>query len=299
MNPPSSRIMLMARKSAAFILKPVNFLDYSFAKSSSNFTDVQESQVWNRVDGGLLVFFVHFDHEEFINEIDTRTLDFLVENGYNVKLVTNNRKLSRCGYEPIFAKNLGRDLGVYRDLVQTLCRMDYRGKAILLNNSIAWMNNEKLLQAMAFLEENCNPNTVSTLVESLQPRQHHQSFAFALDFQSEFVSSVFNHIKNVKLKRTLITFGELRIGKEALKRGLKIKSMFTYENIVSEFKTGKTKNGNRIEIQQLIHLQIPLNPTQHFWNEIISLGFPGFKKNLLTSNPAKLSYLPEDYTDVT
>ena len=299
MNPSSSRIMRMARKLVALILLPVNFLDYSFAKSSSNFTNVQESQIWDRVEVELLVFFVHFDHEEFINEVDARTLDFLVENGYNVKIVTNNRKLGSNSYRPIFAKNLGRDLGVYRDLVQTLLRMDYRGKAILLNNSIAWMNNEKLLQAMAFLEENCNPNTVSALVESLQPCQHHQSFAFALDFQSEFVSSVFNHIKNVKLKRTLITFGELRIGRDALKRGLKIKSMFNYENIVSEFKTGKIKNGNRIEIQKLIHLQIPLNPTQHFWSEIISLGFPGFKKNLLTSNPANLSYLPEDYTDVT
>lgn len=299
MKPSSSRMIRMARKSATLFLKPVIFLDYFFANSSSNFTNVQESQICNRVDGELLVFFVHFDHEEFISEVDTRSLDFLVENGYNVKIVTNNRNLSSNSYQPIFAKNLGRDLGVYRDLVQTLLRMDFRGKAILLNNSIAWMNNEKLLKAMAFLEENCNANTVSTLVESLQPRQHHQSFAFALDFQSEFVSSVFNHIKNIKFKRTLITFGELRIGREALKRGLKIQSMFTYENILSEFKTGKTKNGNRIEIQKLIHLQIPLNPTQHFWSEIISLGFPGSKKNLLTSNPANLSYLPEDYTDVT
>lgn len=298
MNPSSNRIMRIARKSAALILNPVIFVDYFFAKSSSNFTNVEESQMWNSADGELIVFFVHFDHQESISVVDTRTLDFLLENGYNVKLVTNNSNLSSDRYQPIFAKNLGRDLGVYRDLTQTLLQIDYRGKAILINNSIAWMNNEKLLQAMAFLEENCNRNTVSTLVESLQPRQHHQSFAFALDFQSEFVSSVFSHIRNVRLKRTLVTFGELQIGKNALKHGLRIKSMFTYESIVSEFKTGKSENGNRIQIEELIRMQIPLNPTQHFWSEIISLGFPGFKKNLLTSNPAKLSHLPLDFTDV-
>lgn len=299
MNPSSSRMMRMARKSAAFVLKPILFLDYFFANSSSNFTSVQKSQIWNRVDGELLIFFVHFDYEEFINEIDKGTLDFLIENGYRVKVVTNNSNLGSNSYDPIFARNLGRDLGVYRDLVQTLHRMGYKGKVILLNNSIAWMNNGKLLQAMAFLEENCDANTVSTLVESLQPYQHYQSFAFALDFQSENVASFFSHIKNVKLRRTLITFGELRIGKKALKRGLKIKSMLMYEDIVSEFKTGRTKNGNRMQIQELIRLQIPLNPTQHFWSEVISLGFPGFKKNLLTSNPANLSYLPVDYQDVT
>ena len=298
MNPSSSRIMRNARKLAALALKPVLFLDYFFANSASNFTNVQKSQIWNRVDGELLVYFVHFDQDESISEADTRTIDFLVKNGYNVRIVTNNNNLNSNGFQPIFAKNLGRDLGVYRDLVQTLLEMDYRGKAILLNNSIAWMNNGKLLQAMLFLEENCDLNAFSTLVESLQPSQHHQSFAFALDFQSEFVSSFFSHIKNVKFKRTLITLGELRIGKNALKRGLKIKSMFMYENILSEFKAGRSKNGNRVEIQELIRLQIPLNPTQHFWSELISLGFPGFKKNLLTSNPANLSYLPVDFTDV-
>jgi len=287
----------MVRKFAASVLKPLLILDYRIANSSNNFLDFHKSEIWNGEDVELFVFFVHFERKGCIDEIDTRALNFLLENGYNVKVITNNRSLCSNSFNPIFARNLGRDLGVYRDLIKVLFEMDYKGKVILLNNSVAWMANGKLIQAMTYLEDNCSSNTVSTLMESHQPIQHYQSFAFGLDFKSDLVSSFFNHVKNVRLKRSLINFGELQISKNALKQGLKIKSMFTYEDVVSEFKAGKTKNGNRIEIQKLVHLQIPLNPTQHFWHEIISLGFPGIKKNLLTSNPANLSYVPENFND--
>lgn len=298
MNPSSIRLVRIARKGAALAIKPLLFADYLLAGRSRNFNASQRLQIYNMLEENTLVFFVHFDTRDLIDEIDVAALNFLKDNGYKVTVVTNNSNLNATSFDPIFAKNLGRDLGVYRDIVHTLFELGYKGKVILLNNSIAWMPGVKLRRSMEYLERNCGPNSVSTLVESFQPRRHYQSFAFGLDFQSDVVPSLFAAIKNVKLKRTLIVFGELKIGKRALTQGLAIQSMIKYKDVISEFNSGNSKNGDRIQIHKMIHLQIPLNPTQHFWSEIISLGFPGFKKNLLTSNPANLSCLPLDFTDV-
>ena len=299
MIPSSIRLVRIARKAAGLTIKPLLFADYLLAGRASNFSASQRLEIGNQLEDKVIVFFVHFDKSGFIDDFDVEALNFLQKNGFKVKVVTNNSNLNTTSFDPIFAKNLGRDLGVYRDIVQTLLELGYKGKVILLNNSIAWKPGEKLLHSMDYLERNSSANSISTLVESFQPRRHYQSFAFGLDFQSDTIPFLFSAIKNVKLKRTLIAFGELKIGKYALKQGLTIQSMIRYKYVISEFNSGNSKNGNRIQIQKLILLQTPLNPTQHFWSEIISLGFPGFKKNLLTSNPANLSYLPIDFTDVT
>lgn len=299
MIPSSIRLVRIARKAAGLAIKPLLFADYLLAGKSSNFSVSKRLEIGNHLEDKLIVFFVHFDKRNFIDDIDVEAINFLQENGYQVKVITNNCNLRSTSFDPIYAKNLGRDLGVYRDIVQALLESGYKGKVILLNNSIAWKPNAKFLHSMNYLARNSGANSISTLIESFQPRRHYQSFAFGLDFKSDAIPILFSSIKNVKLKRTLIAFGELKIGKIALREGLIIQSMISYENVISEFNSGNSKNGNRVQIQKLVHLQIPLNPTQHFWSEIISLGFPGFKKNLLTSNPANLSHLPINFKDFT
>jgi hypothetical protein len=298
-KPSLNLIVRLLRRSVALAIKPILAVDYAISGTSSNFSNDHKPQIWNGADDELLVYFIHFDKRDLIDESDQSVVRFLKDHGYNVRVITNNPKLQTNESSPIFAKNLGRDLGVYRDITQILFEMGYGGKVILLNNSIAWIADKRLIYTVEYLKNNCDHSSISTLVESFQPTWHHQSFAFGIDFKTKYASSIFSCIKNSRFKRTLINYGEMQISKVALKQGLSIHSMLMYRDVIKKFESSSLLNSDRIQIQKLIELDIPLNPTQHFWREIISLGFPGYKKNLSSSNPAKLTNLPIDFTDMT
>jgi hypothetical protein len=78
--------------------------------------------------------------------------------------------------------------------------------------------------------------------------------------------------------------------------GISILPMFRYESVLREFLRDPNRNPNGKEIYRLIdkiHKGVALNPTQHFWQELLSLGSPFINKNFFSYNPAELRAIPE------
>jgi hypothetical protein len=130
-------------------------------------------------------------------------------------------------------------------------------------------------------------------MDSWQTSWHVQSFAFGIDFASESSSIIFSKVRNVRMKRTLVRYGEIALAQNLLDQGFKLNVMIKYEKLISLFESGTVVNSNRSEISDLIRAGVNLNPSQHFWSECMALGFPGLKRSLVESNPANLRSRPD------
>lgn len=293
MKPSRSRCIRSITAVAANCRDLLLRFDYLLSTRESNFDQSQEAQIRAALNHKVVICYVHFSSNDQIDEIDQEVIEFLRKNSYKVLVFSNCQKIANFSGEIVYAKNLGRDLGLYRDIARVLSANHFSGKLVLLNNSVAWIPGTDFIEMLNFLTQQSGHNAVSGVMDSWQTSWHVQSFAFGIDFTSESSKIIFSKVRNVRMKRTLVRYGEIALGQNLLNHGFNLNVMIDYKNLISLFESGAVVNPNRSEISGLIRAGVHLNPSQHFWSECIALGFPGLKRSLVESNPADLRSTPD------
>ena len=103
---------------------------------------------------------------------------------------------------------------------------------------------------------------------------------------------VFHSMRNWRFKRSVVFRGEQTIQKKMEDLKTVLIPMISYSSVLAEFMLRPELNPNFDEILELIRAGEFMNPTQHFWRELLRLDAPFIKKNLFTSNPAQLAKVP-------
>jgi hypothetical protein len=222
----------------------------------------------------------------------------LSDAGYSTLVIRNVGTDLSC-YEDIGdhkivnRKNVGFDIGAYRDAFELIGSPT---NLILLNTSMYW-DKERLTKVADRLKNSESRNTVTYLTESLQGEKHGQSFFLHLKLDSttmdHFESFMKNETKNWRYKRSAVKYGEKAIFNYFNQNeSIGIDFIFSY-SVVSQTYLDLEAEFTEDWIKRMIQSNVQLNPTQHLWPALDFLGFPGFKKTLLSKNPANLRKLPK------
>jgi hypothetical protein len=287
------------------LLYPFLLLDHIFSSKKSEIIKVVNKEI--KTKSGSWVIYVHYSPVDKLEKWELSLIRNLRRGGFNVLLALNVCKLDEVSLSIlektynnsvdilVIRKNIGRDLGAYRDsfnfLNQTLSKNQH---VYFLNNSIFWF--PKVLSNYLNRFENIKSDIVAGFI-SEQYRKHIQTFFFG--FQSERgrleISGWLNSVKNWKFKRNIINRGEIQTNR-----------FFNETLVIFDYPpTGQVINrliDNAINSQNLpvssqkrvknglAHLQqgIPCNPSHQHWFEYVQEGFPGVKVELVLSNPINI-----------
>jgi hypothetical protein len=263
-----------------------------FALSTSNSVLVKNLEYFGSTKTAIYVGY------DIPTENDRDVVAMLQDIGWHVFHVRNfDSKCTNLNLTPetennlVFRKNLGYDFGGYRDILLSIPPQE---KLIFINSSMYW-NVLKLREVVLKLEGRSPLNEAAFLTESLQPKQHGQSFFAYLNVDENGFRTIQNFfrgfIRNTRMKRSAVNFGEIKMSHYLEANDFSIYFEFPYEMVSSEYLSMQNLSGEKW-VTNLILSGVPLNPCQHFWHTLWSLGFPGIKKTLVNSNPAGLDHPP-------
>jgi hypothetical protein len=112
------------------------------------------------------------------------------------------------------------------------------------------------------------------------------------------VYEIFMGIKNWKYKRSIVTFGEIPLKTEFEFHGIRVRPLIRYQALENKFSESRPENIDDFSIARLVDRKVPLNPSQHFWRELLESDWGCVKRSLIEQNPAKLQF-PPTYEDVS
>lgn len=203
----------------------------------------------------------------------------------------------------ILRKNLGRDLAAYRASLPSL-NGDSLKRVYFFNNSVLWLpaKMDEFLKTLTSAREDLYSATVS-----YQPARHMQTFALGAQYNGvKVLLREISKVRNTRLKRSTISYGEIRISKNLSRRKIRFSNgLFQYSGLVER---ALTKTALISQPSNIVHPAIdtrlnqiriavangtPLNPTHHTWLELYLAGFPGVKKDLFSKNKSRI---PDLYT---
>ena len=225
-----------------------------------------------------------------VSERDRKILDLFESLNWKVINIVNTFEVSPPNKNTFFRMNLGYDFGAYRDAILSIkdCK-----KLLLINSSMIWSIGSLRTLIETFDQDRIVADVIY-LTESIQVERHGQSYFIYLTFPTgnftvHDLSDFFHKkIRNTKLKRTAVLFGEFGIFKYFTSKNLKIEFVCTYEQLRSAY-IESNSHYKEEWVNKLLLKNVPLNPTQHLWWVAYELGLPGIKKTLLVENPAGLA----------
>lgn len=287
------------------VLKAINFfarylavrVDWFFGSKR----DLIQVEIGEITRTSKIFIYCHWSPESSPSETELRMLTALKEDDFTIIVVVNaNTKnfASQHLWDPnvdllLVRKNRGRDLAAYRDAINWVDEHNINPDRILFaNNSIFWAP-EKIpifLSKFNRLESHLGAATIS-----LQPFRHMQTFFIYCDRTSfkQFRGALNATIRNVLLKDTAVLMGELKLSKYLQSMNIPFDSLYSLEEMIfqasSTLNTENISSLSRSRIKRSISLVAngtPVNPSHCFWLEMIQLGFPGLKKDLILKNPS-------------
>jgi hypothetical protein len=230
-----------------------------------------------------------------VYEPDTQTQIFrehirqvFSKNNFEFHVVQNiESQVSTESTNTIFRKNRGFDLGAYRDVLRVIS--DTQSEVLFLNDSIYWdvIQLDRLLSHL----DNMNDGAYF-LTDSHQPFHHFQSYFMFLKGKTAILQAKnwLGTIRNWHRKTAAIEFGELRNAKY-FKDSAHI--LFPYSELIKSAELHYQKPDLSVFTKERLKFclrnvrdGIPLNPTHHFYFELLQLGFPGIKRDLVKLNPS-------------
>jgi hypothetical protein len=260
-----------------------------------------------------VVVYLHYSKGNELTVSEKKVLSNLKKSGFGICLVINadepneiyeskiNEYLKKYSCTIIIRNNIGLDLGAYRDVANLLSDQGYwsQKKLVFMNNSVLWFP-KKIAPYLSGLVNSDYDVFASSI--SKQYRQHIQTFLFGFTtvVGAKDIHQWLSSCKNWKLKQSVVSLGELSTNR-FFRQKININSYPNFSQIVElsvsklakfvEF--GPTTNRGTSDIrleQNLIYLQsgVPQNNTHAYWLEIIELGFPGIKVDLIRNNPARI-----------
>jgi hypothetical protein len=236
-----------------------------------------------------------------LDEYDIQTLITLRSLGFGICIVVNQNSDERLDYSKyadvvMLRKNIGLDLAAIRDAIKLLGK-DW-DRLILLNDSVVWpkKNFSRLVSTVLDFEDD---HEILVLVDSFQRAHHFQTFFLAAN-QSAIteIHDVFMGVKNWRYKRSVVTFGEIPMKNKFESHGITVRPLIRYQDLGKTFSESLPENMDDFAIAKLMDRKVPLNPSQHFWRELLEDELGCLKRSLVEQNPAKLRF-PPVYKDVS
>ena len=252
--------------------------------------------------GRDVALFVHFDRGGEVSAATQRYLVALRAAGRSVLLVSNSGALQPAGLETLrrlcdgvlVRRNLGLDFSAWRAGLEhwRLPRADTRS-LLLLNDSLAgpFAPLPPLLERFDFAMAD-----VWAATDSRQRGWHLQSFFLAVGpraMADPAWAAFWRGVRPVRSKEWVIRHCELGFGRRMRAAGLRCQAIWPYEAVLARYRedclqlaTSAVEQVQRGRIEQFLTRGWVLNPSADLWRQLLRLGFPFIKRELLGSNPA-------------
>lgn len=243
--------------------------------------------------------FVHWSHDGRPLPWETRGLAAARADGLGVCVVLNldradgdlQESWAGCTDLTVERRNRGRDLAAYRDGVREILQGGQRGSIVLANDSVLWRDDAHAL--LAGRARNVGAQVVAA-TSSREIRPHLQTpwLWFDASIEPATLLRLVSLWRNVRDRSTVIQYGELPLADAARALGLTTGSIFPDDVILGEMRrlveagedVPARTAARRARVLRSTGAGVALNPTHHMWRELLELGYPGVKRDLLARN---------------
>jgi hypothetical protein len=259
-----------------------------------------------------ILFYVHYSKNDILLDHEIESLGKIRNLGIQICLIVNSDNPKSFLISKLFSKylnaaeicvirkNTGYDLGAYRDGYKIYKEKNSETSDIcfFMNNSVIWLPDKIQDYFKEFLDANCDIVAGST---SNQYLPHIQTFLFGSlsKIGIENLEFWLVKIKNWHFKRSIITFGELKTN-AFFHNKIKVQSFPTLSQLtalglqkIQESEDSPSHNWrttHRLNQNRIFNFQgLPVNPSHDYWLEMLELGFPGIKVDLVTKNSSQIS----------
>jgi hypothetical protein len=296
---------------ALFATLIVGWLDNLFANRKSGIKSVSGIE---KLNGKLpIAIYVHYSKLNLLSSREVQLLKTLKSSGLKTCLVVNQSSKHPLSVDQIIQfetisdslfvrSNIGYDLGAYRDTFFYLqdTKILSGRKVFFMNNSVIWFPDK--VKKYVLKVRKANSDVIAASI-SLEHTRHLQTFFFASVSEKghKEISAWLSTIKNWRFKKTIVRYGELGTSR-FFDKGIEVQGLPSPDQIQdlafinTHAKSIKGNVRNAIANRDLIRKRllrnrefafagVPMNPTHANWLEMIELGFPGIKIDLLKSNP--------------
>jgi hypothetical protein len=279
-NPEAPKIVKKIRRYITKTLVPIYHLDNLFASSSKSFKLHLENETFRSI-----FCLVHHADDGELDQFDKSLLNQIKALEFFTVLITNApEKNSRYADLVILKGKYGRDFSAMRDMARSFASDNpIDVEFLFMNNSMAW-DYRKIESFVADLRKSPR-NSLIFPTNSKYPVEHVQPYFIYIRLLSSSVntfSESFEWIRDWRLRRSIIYFGEYRILSQLASRGWKFEVLAPYEQVLDTENEFRRVNA----IETLAHDSLYYNPTQHMWPSLSKFGIAAVKKSLISINPA-------------
>jgi hypothetical protein len=238
--------------------------------------------------------------DKFLNIIDVAKV--LVKHDFSVVIIDNSEHRVDFSDKNLHMyhfkrKNLGFDLASYRDAVSIL--PEQPSELLFMNDSMIW----DTIRLDEFIDRvRSNKNGIYFPIKSSQPYDHFQTY-FIYIKGTENLSRLFNWfhtLRNWRDKNAAVLFGELKTWNFFSRSA---NAIFSEKDCVELFDSRNInscdyENSLRIAKMRASEIDIRLNPSHYYWKEMVMLGFPGIKRDLIEQNKSNIPICIEGITSI-
>lgn len=180
----------------------VFFLDH-VTSSNRNLVSTQRPVEFSSINSLLVVYATY-------GEFDSSNIEKLKAFFGSCLLVIENVDEGKSSnlHSNYVRKNLGFDLGMFRDAIRIIKRNEFSGNILLINSSAEW-NVDVLSNSLPSIQKT---NKLVFLTESFQGVQHFQTFFIYVPevLLTQFAAFIERRWLNWRFKRSAVVFGEQR-----------------------------------------------------------------------------------------
>jgi len=294
----------------ASLLIPTMVFDNLFSHRRSQIVSFTSSTGFTSTKPVL--FYIHYSKNDILLDHEIKTIERIRNLGIQICLIVNSNdpkvflvseKVSKYLNDVdtlVVRKNVGHDLGAYRDgykLYEKKKSVAYAG-FFFMNNSVIWFPDKISTYFQAILDS--KSDIVAGSISS-QYHPHLQTFLFGSQTKIgiQNLELWLSRIKNWRFKRTIISFGELKTN-IFFHEGITVQSFpsiiqLTSLGLQKIHESSSSTRLNRRTIKRLVRNRkfnmagLPVNPSHDYWLEMVELGFPGIKFDLVAKNPSDVS----------
>jgi hypothetical protein len=245
-----------------------------------------------------VALYVHFSAAGTVSDMVLRQLADYDRLGFDIVFISNAQATPDSSWDRVHEiaalvvrrRNVGLDFGAWKDLLPLVLQNWPQAAEILLVND-SCLGPLRPLDP-AFTAIRAAGNGIFGMQESQQGGTHLQSW-FILARGAAAITDLAAFFARLKLstsKWKTIQRGELRLAREMLKRGHRVRAVHGYAALLS---TALADPAQRADLHTMLPdsnpAARPLNPTHHLWRSLLASPYCSFiKTELVQKNPGKV-----------
>jgi lipopolysaccharide biosynthesis protein len=305
------------RSTSGLLRRAANYFYFSSCRLKTRIMGPKTMVLDRRIFGSELgaspnvVIFAHHSSNASVSEYVFFHLQCLRDLGNTIIFTSNSQELSeeyigRLGAicdRVLIRRNVGFDLGAYKDAIQEVPDLTLLDRLILTNDSVFGPT-----QPLQPLLERADPVEADIwgMTDSLQSGYHLQSY-FLVIHKRALANPVFvefwRSLVYTNSKPHIIYHGEIGLSRAMVQSGFRLKALFPYQSMASEvlqkisdkiaceprWMDDLPHRDFLVRVHNDLVYGVPMNPTHSFWDHLLlTHGFPYLKRQLLVTNPSKI-----------